>query len=501
MRRFSATVRLGKMPRPSGMLQTPARVRASVGAPSAIFLPKSRTWITSHTRMTSSTSCSTSRMARPSWASSSNRSPNASVSWVSRPEPGSSRSSRRGLAARARASSTSRARPVGMASTRSLAAPVMPTRSRIASVTSLGFDPSLAQRRRISAATSTFSRAVREPNTSRRWKVRARPSRARWWALRLETSLSSISTLPDVGSCNPVMTLNRVVLPAPLGPMSPVTRPGSAVRSTSCRAMTPPKRTLTSSTDRSDNASHLLLCDVNVLDARVRRRRASAEPVDGPTDLTDDAVRTAGDRHGPQTGKEEREAVDMDDFAEDVQAGPEQHAPEEGAGHREDPADGHHQQDDEALQVKEVVGPDASAELAEEDATDAGHGRRKCEHADLGARQVQAEGGARRRAVLHGRQQSPKRASAYGEDEGGHQHEDHGEEHRVGHLSVEGDAEKTEAVQVLATTAAEDLQEDEVVGEHREGERRQRQVQAGETQRRPRDHGAHDPGGHGGGQD
>ena len=39
---------------------------------------------------------------------------------------------------------------------------------------------SFAQRRRISSATSTFSRAVRLPNASRRWNVRAMPSRARW---------------------------------------------------------------------------------------------------------------------------------------------------------------------------------------------------------------------------------------------------------------------------------------------------------------------------------
>jgi hypothetical protein len=39
------------------------------------------------------------------------------------------------------------------------------------------------------------------------------------------------------------MTLNRVVLPAPLGPISPVIWPASHSRSTSRTAACPPKRT------------------------------------------------------------------------------------------------------------------------------------------------------------------------------------------------------------------------------------------------------------------
>src|SRR2546429_2261862 len=54
------------------------------------------------------------------------------------------------------------------------------------------------------------------------------------------------------------MTLNSVVLPAPLGPMSPVTRPAAASRSIPARALTPPKRTSTASTRNSDRILHLL---------------------------------------------------------------------------------------------------------------------------------------------------------------------------------------------------------------------------------------------------
>src|SRR5205807_8256314 len=110
-------------------------------------------------------------------------------------------------------------------------------------------------------------------------------------------SRSSRYTRPAVGACKPVMTLNSVVLPAPLGPMRPVTRPGSAARSTSWRAMTPPKRTLTSSTDRSDNAFHLL-GDLDARDALLGSGRTPAKTVDDTTDLADDPVGTARDRHG-----------------------------------------------------------------------------------------------------------------------------------------------------------------------------------------------------------
>ncbi len=99
-----------------------------------------------------------------------------------------------------------------------------------------------------SSPTWTFSPAESEPNSSSRWKVRARPSRARRWGLIRVTSVSKRWTVPRSGACSPLMTLNRVVFPAPLGPISPVTVPGSTVRLASLRAATPPKRTATSET-------------------------------------------------------------------------------------------------------------------------------------------------------------------------------------------------------------------------------------------------------------
>src|SRR3546814_3050073 len=47
------------------------------------------------------------------------------------------------------------------------------------------------------------------------------------------------------------MVLKSVVLPAPFGPMSPVTVPGCTVSETSLTATCPPKRTLTPRVSRS----------------------------------------------------------------------------------------------------------------------------------------------------------------------------------------------------------------------------------------------------------
>src|ERR1700744_5725090 len=77
------------------------------------------------------------------------------------------------------------------------------------------------------------------------------PRRARRYVRVRVTSVPPSDTVPLLGRCRPVMTLNNVVLPAPLGPIRPVTAPASARRETPERAATPPKWTLTSSTARA----------------------------------------------------------------------------------------------------------------------------------------------------------------------------------------------------------------------------------------------------------
>ena len=51
------------------------------------------------------------------------------------------------------------------------------------------------------------------------------------------------ATSPSSGRTKPQMTLKSVVLPAPLGPMTPTTSPGETVNETSSSAVSPPKRT------------------------------------------------------------------------------------------------------------------------------------------------------------------------------------------------------------------------------------------------------------------
>ena len=173
---------------------------------------------------------------------------NVSVSAADSPEEGSSSSSTRGWVASARATSTSRAVPVGSSSARVDATAWSPRCSMMVSVMTSGCPaPVRAQRLRCSsAATRMLSRTVSDPKTSRRWKVRARPSRANWCGRAPVTSLPSTKTRPWLGSCMPVATLNSVVLPAPFGPMRPMICPSCRSRLTLLTASRPPKRTLMS---------------------------------------------------------------------------------------------------------------------------------------------------------------------------------------------------------------------------------------------------------------
>ena len=160
---------------------------------------------------------------------------NATVSCSSWPEAGSSRSStlrpggeRTGRARRAGTGRWAASRPGRRPRRRS------PTRSMIV-LDRLGAGSLLSpapSRLRISAATRMFSRTVSEPNSSSRWNVRADAPAGPLGGGEARDVAAVEQDRPEVGACSPVMTLNRVVLPAPFGPMSPVIAPGSADSST-----------------------------------------------------------------------------------------------------------------------------------------------------------------------------------------------------------------------------------------------------------------------------
>src|ERR1017187_5154093 len=93
---------------------------------------------------------------------------------------------------------------------------------------------------------------------------------------------------PWSGRCSPLITLKSVVLPGPLGPISPVTAPGCADNETPDSAVTPPKRTLTPRTSRaacSGDMRHILAEQhartvVGLTRARIRTARPRERQVD-----------------------------------------------------------------------------------------------------------------------------------------------------------------------------------------------------------------------------
>src|SRR5215467_1782072 len=90
-------------------------------------------------------------------------------------------------------------------------------------------------------ASSTLSSTVSLGNRLVIWNVRAIPSAVRRWLGHLVTSRLNSTTCPEVAGKIPVIKLNRVVLPAPFGPMMALRSPGMILSVTSRTARKPPK--------------------------------------------------------------------------------------------------------------------------------------------------------------------------------------------------------------------------------------------------------------------
>src|SRR5215510_7856724 len=69
------------------------------------------------------------------------------------------------------------------------------------------------------------------------------------WGRRPVMSRPWYRSRPAVGALRPVMRLNSVVLPAPLGPIRPKSSPRGTENDTRLTAMTPPKLHVRASTD------------------------------------------------------------------------------------------------------------------------------------------------------------------------------------------------------------------------------------------------------------
>jgi len=82
------------------------------------------------------------------------------------------------------------------------------------------------------AATIRLSRTVILPNTCKVWKVRPTPRRLSASGPSWVTSSPFNSMRPVSGVIWPSMLLNKVVLPEPLGPITPKISPGRTSKDT-----------------------------------------------------------------------------------------------------------------------------------------------------------------------------------------------------------------------------------------------------------------------------
>ena len=189
---------------------------------------------------TNSTSCSTSRIAKPCSACTARRvRARSAVSWRSRPDDGSSSSSSRGLGHEGAADLDQPALPeaevldrlVGQVAqpeqvehlvaaldlVRPSAGPVRAGPSRG------GRRPGGRARRSAGARARSTRRTARCAGTSGRCPRRAR----RWTGRSLTSSPVAAAPCPVVGRSTPSTQLKNVVLPAPFGPISPTRSPSS----------------------------------------------------------------------------------------------------------------------------------------------------------------------------------------------------------------------------------------------------------------------------------
>src|SRR5690606_31975608 len=116
-----------------------------------------------------------------------------------------------------------------------------------------------APSRRAKAGVITFCSTERSEKISGVWKTRATPSWLISWGFLPVRMVPSKMTAPLVGGRRPMITLSRVDLPAPFGPMMACVLPSSTCRSMSARACRPPKCLCTSATWRTMFFSNWLI--------------------------------------------------------------------------------------------------------------------------------------------------------------------------------------------------------------------------------------------------
>src|SRR5687767_8720784 len=121
----------------------------------------------------------------------------------------------------------------------------------------------------------TFSSTVDSANSVAAWKVRAIPRRQISDGRSPDTRAPLNRISPEDSGSTPVTRLKTVLLPAPLGPMTPWIVPGVTVIERSVTACRPPKRLLTFRSSRSNG--HLLTASERLHDATGQRDQPLGE--------------------------------------------------------------------------------------------------------------------------------------------------------------------------------------------------------------------------------
>src|SRR3990172_10630605 len=103
---------------------------------------------------------------------------------------------------------------------------------------------------------TTFSRTVLSRKRAVSWNTRPMPLAETTWGSLPPMSSPRKTTFPELGEWKPVMRLNTVVLPEPLGPMRPNISPSCTARSRLETAARPPKFLLSLCSSRRATARH-----------------------------------------------------------------------------------------------------------------------------------------------------------------------------------------------------------------------------------------------------
>src|SRR4029453_551439 len=255
-----------------------------------------------------------------------------------------------------------------------------------------------------------FSNTVSFGKILVRWKERPMPSRQRSWGAMPVTSRSLKRTLPASGRRWPVMRLNSVVLPAPLGPMMALIDPRGTLK------LTPPTARKPSKLLRSPVTSST--------------RRPPAHPLAEGHEGARDASGEDEEEHHQDGAEDERPVLGVGD---DLLVEPDEDGrPEGGAEERAHAPKERHDQDLGGLGPVGEVGEDAAIEDTEEAAGQPREGPREHEGGQLVAAHVDPdELGALRVFPDGGEHAAEGGAHDAAEDDEAHGHEDEGHEIEV----------------------------------------------------------------------